>query len=113
MLRSGLVDRRRDGNGDTGLQSLRITACRRAVIGLNHAITGVVGREEEEALERGEPLSGTPATPPEGAWPDQAPDLSTLVKWIKEGRREEVLPHIGMLSKELQPLVDLILKRDR
>ena len=111
----GLVSLIEEGaeSGEVDLQSLRITACRRAVTGLNHAITGVVGGEEEAALERGEPLSGTSAIPSEAAQPGQVPDLSTLVKWIKEGRREEVLPHIGMLSKELQPLVDLLLKQGR
>lgn len=40
-------------------------------------------------------------------------DLATLIQWIKEGRQNDVLPHIGKLPAELQPLVDLLLKQDK
>jgi two-component system, cell cycle response regulator len=92
---------------DVNLQSLRDIAARRAALGLDQAIAGVVGQEEQDAFERGDQATHTaiadPATP--------APDLATLVQWIKEGRRNEVLPHIGQLPKEMQPLVELLLKQ--
>lgn len=90
---------------DVNLQSLREIAARRAALGLNQVIADVVGQEEQDAFERGETAfdSAVPTTP--------TFDLATLMQWIKEGRREEVLPHIGKLSKELQPLVELLLKQ--
>lgn len=96
------------------LKALRETASRRAVLGLNYAVTGVIGREEEDAFERGEPVFETSASLG-GVHGDgsQTPDLATLLKWIKEGRRDEVLPYIGKLSAELQPLVDMLLKQGR
>ena len=96
------------------LQSLRDLSCRRAILGLSHATTGVVGREEEAAFVRGEPVFETPVPPSGiGSAAEQAPDLATLLNWIKEGRRDDVLPHIGKLSRELQPLVDLLLKQGK
>lgn len=94
------------GDAEVNLRSLRDLASRRAVLGLNQVIAGVIGPEEQDAFERAEAFdsSAAPAA--------QAPDLATLVQWIKEGRREEVLPHIDKLSKELQPLVELLLKQD-
>lgn len=100
--------------GEASLQSMGGIACHRAVLGMNHAITGVVGQDEEEAFLRGEPVFDVPVVLSEGGNPDhQTPDLATLARWIKDGRREDVLPHIGKLSKELQPLVDLLLKQGR
>lgn len=99
-------------NADGGtLQSLREVACRRALLGLNQAITGVIGREEEDAFARGEPVLGTEksAAAPAGG----VPDIPTLLRWIKEGRTADALPHIGMLSAELQPLVELLLKQGK
>jgi two-component system, cell cycle response regulator len=93
------------------LQALCDLAGRRASLGLNQVIAGVVGQEEQDAFERGEAAFDSAAAPPDITAKMQAPDLATLVQWIKEGRREEVLPHIGMLSKELQPLVELLLKQ--
>jgi len=106
----GLVSLNEGGREAADLARLRELAARRAVLGLNHALTGVVGREESESFERGEPVFDLAPGEGDGA---QVPDLATLLKWIKEGRREEVLPHIGKLSKELQPLVDLLLKQGR
>jgi len=42
---------------------------------------------------------------------DLSIDLATLLRWIKEGKEDQVLRHIGKLSTELQPLVDLLLKQ--
>lgn len=96
---------------EVNLQSLRDLAGRRAALGLNQVIAGVIGQEEQEAFEHGEAVFGSSAAPAAAAPAAQAPDLATLVQWIKEGRREEVLPHIGKLSKELQSLVRLLLKQ--
>jgi two-component system, cell cycle response regulator len=102
-----------DANQAT-LRALREIASRRAILGLNYAVTGVVGREEEDAFERGEPVFDSSVfAPDQHASASQTPDLATLLQWIKEGRREEVLPHIGKLSAELQPLVDMLLKQGR
>ena len=38
-------------------------------------------------------------------------DLATLLRWIKEGKEDQVLAHLDKLSLELQPLVDLLIKR--
>ncbi len=108
-----LSDTNIDANQAT-FRALRETASRRAVLGLNYAVTGVIGEEEEGAFERGEPVFASAATPVAGqAGVGQAPDLATLLKWMKEGRRDEVLPHIGKLSAELQPLVDMLLNQGR
>lgn len=96
---------------EVNLQSLRDLAGRRAALGLNQVIAGVIGQEEQDAFEHGEAVFGSSAAPAAAAPAAQAPDLATLVQWIKEGRREEVLPHIGKLSKELQSLVRLFLKQ--
>jgi len=97
------------------LQELQNVAHRRGLLGLNRTITGVVGHAEETALERGEQIeSDANASEPEGKAMDAVtPDLATLLQWIKDGRQNEVLPHIGKLSAELQPLVDLLLKQDK
>ncbi|HYC42694.1 MAG TPA: response regulator [Noviherbaspirillum sp.] len=96
---------------DVNLQSLRDIAARRAALGLNRLIAGVVGQEEQDAFERGEPAFASTAAPPVAVPETPAPDLAILVRWIKEGRRDEVLPHIGKLPKEMQPLVELLVKQ--
>ncbi|WP_292934411.1 response regulator [Noviherbaspirillum sp.] len=99
------------------LQAIQGLARRRAMLGLTRAITGIVGKEEEMAFLRGDiPVSDARegAVDPLGASEKSgSPDLATLLQWIKEGRQDEVLPHIGKLSAELQPLVDLLLKQNK
>lgn len=101
---------------ELGLAAMCEIAHRRAMLGMNRSVTGVVGLEEEQALRHG-PNSQAPHSPSAQAAGNtqdtDAPDLATLLQWIKEGRREEVLPHIGKLSAELQPLVDLVLQQKR
>lgn len=89
------------------LRALYEMAHRRGRIGLHSGLTGVVGQPEEMAFARGEhALSGTI----EGARPDgqPMPDLATLLQWMKEGRRREVMPYLDRLSAELKPLVELM-----
>jgi two-component system, cell cycle response regulator len=94
------------------LTTLRDIAHRRATLGMNRSVIGVVGVAEEKALH-----TGAAAAPSAQVHQEtesvQVPDLATLSQWIKEGRREEALAHIGKLSDELQPLVDLLLQQNK
>jgi two-component system cell cycle response regulator len=85
------------------------------LLGLQNGITGVIGAEEATLLQQGESLPGIAVS---GAvvqekTSDLSIDLATLLRWIKEGKEDQVLAHIGKLSIELQPLVDLLLKQQR
>lgn len=99
------------------LQPMHDSAHRRAMLGLNRAITGVVGWEEEMAFQRGDTAVSLESEDDLDfsckSDEPEAPDLATLLRWIKEGRQSEVLPYIGKLSAELQPLVDLLLKQNK
>lgn len=118
-----------------GLAELKEAARRRAQLGLNLATTGVVGPEEEQAFGRDgrlpamapdekrappkdAPAAGAAATglsfyqQNEGQEGQPEPiELSTLVRWIREGKQDKVLQHMDELSDELQPLVELLLLR--
>lgn len=93
-------------------------AHRRALLGMGRAITGVVGPEEERLLLEGRAHAANPSGVSDerhagaGSSDPAAPDLATMLQWIKDGRRDDVLPHIGKLSIELQPLVDLLLQKN-
>ncbi len=88
------------------LPDLRAVAKRRAALGMDHALSGVVGREEEDAFKHG---NETPVAPGLVLEEQQdAPDLATLLQWLKDGKQDQVLPHLGKLSAELQPLVELM-----
>lgn len=100
--------------------ALAAMAHRRAVLGLRRAITGVVGRTEEAVLQRS--CHGRVSTPdmcalevPSAAEAADAPtpDLAMLLEWLKQGRQDEVLPHIGKLSTELQQLLNLVLQQNK
>jgi len=102
------------------LQELNDIAQRRVTLGMDHALTGVVGKEEEEAYKVGHGLTvsnivlKTPPVAMQATVPaaePAAPDLPTLLRWLREGKKEQVLQHIGKLSSELQPLVDLMLQQ--
>lgn len=101
---------------DVTLVEMRTVASRRATLGLQNGITGVIGTQEEVLLNQGQTLPAlvldvSQVKTPDS--PDLSIDLATLLRWIKEGREEQVLAHIGKLSTELQPLVDLLLKQQR
>lgn len=87
------------------LPDLRAIVKRRAALGMDHALSGVVGREEEEAFKRS---SEAPIAPALVEQPQETPDLATLLQWLKDGKQDQVLPHLGKLSAELQPLVELM-----
>lgn len=98
--------------GPASLQEMQDRARRRALLGMHHGITGAIGQAEEGALQHGSVLAaGLAAAGGTADGCESAPDLATLLQWIKEGRQDEVLPHLGRLSSELQPLVDLVLSR--
>ncbi|RJF98890.1 response regulator [Noviherbaspirillum saxi] len=104
---------------DPGIKADEITfdellerARHRALLGIGGSVTGVVGPEEEAAVLCGEQIPSL-ATAKDHTMEQDSPDLATLLQWIREGRQDEVLPHLGRLSAELQPLVDLVLKRSR
>ncbi len=99
-----------DGRAVTA-ELLLDTARRRAATGMAHAVTGVVGKDEEAALLSNAYRAPVANAALPGMVESAPPDLATLLQWIKEGKREQVLPYIGTLSAELQPLVDLMLKK--
>ncbi|HVL75859.1 MAG TPA: response regulator [Noviherbaspirillum sp.] len=80
------------------IRALRGDAHRRALLGLDHGLTGVVGLAEEQAFRRGESRLEAALEP----------DLATLLRWAKEGRHAELTPHLARLSSELAPLVELL-----
>ncbi|HTH45434.1 MAG TPA: response regulator [Oxalicibacterium sp.] len=98
---------------DADLDDMRSVARRRALLGLQNGITGVIAADEEVLLKKGESLPGIAPDKVDHSAGDLAIELSTLLQWIKEGREQQVLAHIGKLSGELQPLVDLLLKQHK
>ncbi|RJG00709.1 response regulator [Noviherbaspirillum sedimenti] len=126
------------GEARPSLAELKEIARRRAQLGLNLATTGVVGLEEELAFGQDGRLPSLPAgeAPAAGAvaqaesiagtessslsfyqpraGQDGQPEpveLSTLVRWISEGKQEKVLQHMQELSQELKPLVELLIQQ--
>jgi CheY-like chemotaxis protein len=122
------------------LSMLRDIAHQRAALGLHHAATGVVGPEEAaafrqkmspvtaELMQQVEEPESTPvsagmttASPmasktddrPDKRADTETPDLATLLQWIKEGKQDQVLKHMGRLSAELQPLIDFMLQQTK
>lgn len=96
------------------LADMRVRAKERALLGLQNAITGVIGTQEELLLKQGGHLTDMDVNtivPAQNGEVDLSIDLATLLRWIKEGKEDQVLGHIGKLSTELQPLVDLLLKQ--
>lgn len=98
------------------LANMRAVAAKRALLGLQNGITGMIGAQEETLLIQGEQLPDLTfdaAPVAAGSAAELSIDLATLLRWIKEGKEAQVLEHIGKLSSELQPLVDLLLKQQR
>jgi len=101
-----VTEPRKDSSAEPSLPDLQEVVARRAELGLRSSVTGVIGEEEEKFLGSGMQL---PARLPEQL--KESIDLATLLRWIKEGKEDQVLAHLDKLSLELQPLVDLLLKR--
>jgi two-component system cell cycle response regulator len=90
------------------LNVLREIVRDRAMLGVKHGVSGVVGAEEEEELRMkadAVPPDPEPVVEEECEAP---PDLATLLQWLKEGKRDQALLHIGKFSEELQPLMSLL-----
>lgn len=90
----------------TTLDQLRERAHKRALHGLNLGLTGVIGQPEQHAFECGERAVATSAHVAA-----ETPDLATLLKWMREGRQDDVVPHLSRLATELEPLVALLPRR--
>jgi two-component system cell cycle response regulator len=100
------------------LADLRALGLRRAALGMDRSLSGVVGVEEEQAFHIGlaANVPGAALKEPDGESANEVsttPDLNTLLAWLKEGRQEEVMKHIGKLSTELQPLINLMLQQGK
>jgi two-component system cell cycle response regulator len=99
------------------LPDLRALGLRRAALGMDRSLSGVVGLDEERAFNLGHAgnVPGAALKEPEPAGEENAvtPDLNTLLTWMKEGRQEEVMKHIGKLSSDLQPLINLMLQQGK
>ena len=121
------------------LAELKEVAQRRAQLGLNLATTGVVGVEEELAFGKDGRLPPMLAVEISAAAPTERQaesaqamavsgvsfhqshdgqegqaepiELSTLVRWIREGKQDKVLQHMHDLSQELKPLVELLIQQ--
>lgn len=98
---------------DGMLNDMRQLAGERALLGLQKGVTGVIGNEEERLLQQGESLLTQSLLEQQEKAADLAIDLATLLRWIKEGKEEQVLLHINKLSVELQPLLNLLLSRQK
>ncbi len=95
------------------LDDMRQLARERALLGLQKGVTGVIGNDEERLLQQGESLLTQSLLEQQEKAADLAVDLGTLLRWIKEGKEEQVLLHVNKLSVELQPLLDLLLSRQK
>lgn len=100
-------------------KELRAIALRRAALGMDRALSGVVGAEEEAAFtqKHGSDVPRAalkvPDVEPATGGESPAPDLATLLQWLKEGKQDQVRLHLGKLSAELQPLVDMMLQQEK
>jgi CheY-like chemotaxis protein len=99
------------GTVDMSLAQLQQIARDRAQAGLRHGVSGVVGPEEEAIFRKKETASSGSSTEEESA--EALPDLSTLLQWAKEGRRDEVMRHISRFSADLQPLMTMLMQESR
>lgn len=111
----GMVSLCSDGAaGGVSVAAMRDDAHRRAILGLNNGITGVIGREEEAAFHLGRKSSSLGAEAGGNtATSGGVPDVITMVRWIKEGRQDQVLPHLDQLPHGVRSLIDLALQRSK
>jgi two-component system cell cycle response regulator len=93
-----------EGQASASLETMRQLSHARALLGLQRGLNDVIGPEEENKLRPQRVSAG------EGM---DMPDVGTLLQWLREGRQSDVLPYIGKLSNELQPLVDLLRQQNK
>lgn len=92
-----------DGFSLPGMQDI---ARRRAELGIAQGFVGAVGEEEERCASGGAALAAAIEQSDSAV-----PDTATLLRWIKEGRRDRVGPYLDKLPAELQSLAELVMKR--
>ncbi|WP_151634228.1 response regulator [Noviherbaspirillum aerium] len=92
---------------DISLLRMQEIARRRAELGMAQGFIGAVGEQEEAGAANGMPLAAPAIEHAESGTPDAA----TLLRWIREGRQEQVRPHLDKLPAELQSLAELVMKR--
>jgi CheY-like chemotaxis protein len=97
-------------DGAASFQALVETARRRAVLGVESGVSGVVGPEDEIEL-RSTGRFGKASADSQAR--GDIPDMPVLLQWVREGRQAEVLPYLDRLSKELQPLIELLRQQGR
>lgn len=106
-----------DADNPPALAELREVARQRANLGMDHGVSGVVGQEQAAAFLQGEDLStpaaALPAPPGEARDAAAVPDSATLLRWLKEGKQDQVQQYVGKLPVELQPLVDLMMQQSK
>lgn len=122
------------GAAAPAIASIKQIAHRRALLGLNFSTTGVVGPEEEKEFFADQNTQAENKTPVQTSrelepvcltsssslsfyQPEESAstmsgqvDMSTLVNWIKQGKKEKVIQHMNTLPQELRPFVELLLK---
>jgi two-component system, cell cycle response regulator len=118
-LADSITDTNKNFEGVT-FHSLREIAHRRASLGLFHAVSGVVGEEEENSFGLAHDVLPVSLEQPEYAVQDKPfaidekdkalmePGLKILLQWMKEGRQDQVRQHIKQFSTELEPLMELM-----
>lgn len=90
---------------DLSLPRLQDIARRRAGLGIAQGFIGAVGEEEERIASGGGTLAAIEHSD------NSVPDAATLLRWIREGRRDRVGPYLDKLPAELQSLAELVMKR--
>ncbi len=112
----GVVALSEFGNDTTvmnfAFDTLQDLAHQRAMLGMNQGVTGVVGPEEGEVLRSGGTLPSL-IKPEDKASTTPLPDLSTLLQWVREGKKDQVIQYIGGHAAELRPLLDLLLQQPK
>ena len=110
------------GGAAPDFSAMCIVAHRRASTGLDRCVTGIVGPEEEAHFREGagHVNSGLQnqsiAKAPEEPVSDLSgvlPDVSTFLRWIVEGKRDEVRAQIASLPLELRQIVELLMAQSK
>lgn len=95
----------RGADEDLSLPRMQDIARRRAGLGIAQGFTGAVGEEEERIASGGGALAAIEHSD------NSVPDAATLLRWIREGRRDRLGPYLDKLPAELQSLAELVMKR--
>lgn len=114
------------GTQDVTFAAMSDLAEGRCLLGKQHRASGVIDASHESLLLSGENrdalvgnrarrqslgvLSHAGFASP-GITEGDAPDLSRILQWIKEGREDRLAPHLEHLKNELQPLITLLAKK--